>query len=76
MASFTLSIRQDRIVNLYTLGLLEPPQTPATKTDILQAVRLMGILQFFAIMSAYFHVFPNTSQPKKQNTQNTVSLRD
>ena len=61
MASLSISINQARLVNLHALGLLHPPDAPATKTDVLEVIRRMGLLQIDTIhvvaRSPYFVLF-------------------
>ncbi|GAP12973.1 uncharacterized protein conserved in bacteria [Longilinea arvoryzae] len=46
---FTLSLSAARNLALAAQGLLSPPPAPATKTDVLDAIRRMGVLQIDTI---------------------------
>ncbi len=61
MSILTLNLHQARLINLEAQGLLTPPISPATKTDVLNAIRRMGVLQIDTIhvvaRSPYFVLF-------------------
>jgi uncharacterized protein len=49
MKSVLLTIQQARNIHLYALGLLNPPEKPATKSDVLQKIKDMSVLQIDTI---------------------------
>jgi len=57
----SLNLKQARLVNLAAQGLLTPPSSPATKTDVLNAIQRIGSLQIDTIhvvaRSPYFVLF-------------------
>lgn len=61
MSILTLNLHQARLINLEAQGLLTSPSSPATKTDVLNAIRRMGVLQIDTIhvvaRSSYFVLF-------------------